>query len=116
MNLLNPQDIESISVLKDASASSIYGSRAPFGVILVTTKSGKTGKTTVNYNMNVRFNQPLADYHSMDSYEFMHYINDGRTNGGQAPYFSDEQLQNTLDYKNGKVGLIVPLDARTLYI
>lgn len=37
--------------------------------------------------MNVRFNQPLADYHSMDSYEFMHYINDGRTNGGQAPYF-----------------------------
>ena len=115
MNLLNPQDIESISVLKDASASSIYGSRAPFGVILVTTKSGKTGKTTVNYNMNVRFNQPLADYHSMDSYEFMHYINDGRTNGGQAPYFSDEQLQNTLDYKNGKVGLIVPLDAAGHY-
>ena len=41
---VNPQDIESISVLKDAAASSIYGSRAPFGVVLVTTKKGKAGK------------------------------------------------------------------------
>src|SRR5690606_34212135 len=43
INALNPQDIDNISVLKDASASSIYGSRAPFGVILVTTKQGKAG-------------------------------------------------------------------------
>ena len=50
LNTVNPQDIENISVLKDAAASSIYGSRAPFGVILVTTKSGKKGKTNVNYN------------------------------------------------------------------
>ena len=46
LNSLNPQDIASISVLKDAAASSIYGSRAPFGVILVTTKSGSTGGKT----------------------------------------------------------------------
>lgn len=44
---INPQDIENISVLKDAAASSIYGSRAPFGVILVTTKKGRQGKTVV---------------------------------------------------------------------
>lgn len=44
LNSINPQDIESISVLKDAAASSIYGSRAPFGVVLVTTKSGKSGR------------------------------------------------------------------------
>ena len=46
LNTVNPQDIENISVLKDAAASSIYGSRAPFGVILVTTKSGKKGRPT----------------------------------------------------------------------
>ena len=44
INSINPQDIENISILKDAAAASIYGSRAPFGVILVTTKSGKSGK------------------------------------------------------------------------
>ena len=59
LTTITPQDIESISVLKDAAASSIYGSRAPFGVILVTTKSGKTGRAQVNYNMNVRFQTPL---------------------------------------------------------
>ena len=48
MNSINPNDIENISVLKDAAASSIYGSRAPFGVILITTKSGKAGRTSVN--------------------------------------------------------------------
>src|SRR5690606_26815849 len=52
LNAINPQDIENITVLKDAAASSIYGSRAPFGVILITTKSGKEGRTTVNYNNN----------------------------------------------------------------
>ena len=46
LNTVNPQDIENISVLKDAAASSIYGSRAPFGVILVTTKSAKKEKPT----------------------------------------------------------------------
>src|SRR5690606_13359002 len=50
INSVNPQDIESVSVLKDAAASSIYGSRAPFGVILVTTKKGKSGKPTVSYS------------------------------------------------------------------
>lgn len=58
MNALNPQDIENISVLKDASASSIYGSRAAGGVILITTKSGKKGKTSINYNNSFRFDSP----------------------------------------------------------
>jgi len=51
MNSLNPQDIGSISVLKDAASASIYGSRAAFGVILITTKKGKAGKTKINYNV-----------------------------------------------------------------
>ena len=58
LSTINPNDIENISVLKDAAASSIYGSRAPFGVILVTTKSGTQG-TKVSYTGNVRFQQPI---------------------------------------------------------
>ena len=112
---INPNDIESTDVLKDASASSIYGSRAPFGVILITTKQGKTGKPVVSYNTNIRFNSPLTDYDMMDSYRFMHYYNDARTNGGQAAYFSDEQIANVLAYQRGEVGKIIPVTTSNTY-
>lgn len=59
MNTVNPNDIENISVLKDAASSSIYGARASFGVIMITTKSGKSGKTRVNYSGNVRFSDAI---------------------------------------------------------
>jgi TonB-dependent SusC/RagA subfamily outer membrane receptor len=67
IHTVNPQDIENISVLKDAAASSIYGSRAPFGVILVTTKKGKAGKVAINYNNSFRYASPLGLPESMDS-------------------------------------------------
>ena len=54
---INPRDVESISVLKDASSSAIYGARAPFGVVLITTKQGKSGKTQVNYNGRFSFSK-----------------------------------------------------------
>lgn len=75
LNAINPQDIENISILKDAAASSIYGSRAPFGVILVTTKKAKTGKTVINYNNNFRWNSPVLKPKMMDSYTFATYFN-----------------------------------------
>ena len=53
MNTLNPNDIESITVLKDAAASSLYGSRAANGVIMITTKKGKSGKPTVTFRASV---------------------------------------------------------------
>ena len=62
INTVNPQDIENISVLKDAAASSIYGSRAPFGVILVTTKKGQSGKVSVNYNNSFRISSPINGF------------------------------------------------------
>jgi TonB-dependent SusC/RagA subfamily outer membrane receptor len=65
MNSLNPEDIESISVLKDAAASSLYGSRAANGVILITTKKGKEGKPSVNFNFSVGFTPSWAT----DNYE-----------------------------------------------
>lgn len=58
INKINPQDIESISVLKDAASASIYGARAAFGVILITTKSGKEGKIKTNYNSNFGWSAP----------------------------------------------------------
>jgi TonB-dependent SusC/RagA subfamily outer membrane receptor len=84
INTLNPQDIESISVLKDAAASSIYGSRAPFGVIMVTTKSGRSGKAVFSYNNNFRWNDPVLLPKPVDSYTFATYFNDAATNGGQG--------------------------------
>ena len=57
---INPRDVESISVLKDASSAAIYGARAPFGVVLITTKKGESGKTQVNYNGRFSFSKPTT--------------------------------------------------------
>jgi len=103
LNSINPQDIESISVLKDAAASSIYGSRAPFGVILVTTKKGDPGKITVNYNNNFRWGSPVLKPDMMDSYTFATYFNDASINAGWSPHFSSEHLQRIKDYQEGKI-------------
>ena len=105
INAINPQDIENISVLKDAAASSIYGSRAPGGVILITTKKGKSGKPSINYNNNFRFNSPLNMPHMADSYSFALAINDQLTNGGQSPMYSEKKLQQILDYLHNICGL-----------
>ena len=59
-SLLNPNDIESVSVLKDAASSAIYGSRAPYGVVLITTKNAKKGTATVSYQTNLSFERPTA--------------------------------------------------------
>ncbi|MBO7603762.1 MAG: TonB-dependent receptor [Bacteroidales bacterium] len=59
-SLLNPNDIESVSVLKDAASSAIYGSRAPYGVVLITTKNAKKGTATVSYQTNLSFETPTA--------------------------------------------------------
>lgn len=90
MNALNPQDIENISVLKDASASSIYGSRAAGGVILITTKSGKKGKASINYNNSFRFDSPLNMPEMMDSYTWAKYMNDASVASGAGIWFTDE--------------------------
>lgn len=103
LNTINPQDIENISVLKDAAASSIYGSRAPFGVILVTTKSGRKGKTSINYNNSFRFASPMNMPKSMDSYSFAVMLNQAQINSGTSQYFKDEVMQKMLDYQAGKI-------------
>jgi TonB-linked SusC/RagA family outer membrane protein len=103
LNAINPQDIESVTVLKDAAASAIYGSRAPFGVILITTKKGKSGKATVNYNNNFRWNKPIGLPTMMDAHTFALYWNEAAINGGEAAKFGQEVLDRIVQFKNGEI-------------
>ena len=99
LNTINPQDIQSISVLKDAAASSIYGSRAPFGVILITTKSGsKDSKVKVNYNNSFRFSNLIRGKHMMNSVDYASWLNDAKTNQGQSVFFDAERMAAIKEY------------------
>lgn len=103
INTINPQDIASVSVLKDAAASSIYGSRAPFGVILITTKTGgKRDKVSVNYNNNFRFSTPIRMKHSMNSVDFACMQNDANTNIGGGQLFTPDHVQRMKDWIEGE--------------
>lgn len=107
LTTITPQDIESISVLKDAAASSIYGSRAPFGVILVTTKSGKTGRAQVNYNMNVRFQTPLNMPEMANSWEFVNLFDEAEFNNSGNHLYETDYMQQVKDYMEGKTDDVV---------
>lgn len=101
LNTINPQDIESISVLKDAAASSIYGSRAPFGVILITTKGGgKDNRVTVNYNNSFRFSNLIRGKHMMNSVDYASWLNDAKVNSGSGVFFDDARMQQIYEYHN----------------
>lgn len=101
LNNLNPEDIESVSVLKDAAASAIYGARAPYGVILVTTKKGKKNeKVSVSYtgNLIVKTAQKLPE--SLDSYTWTRILNEAGDNMGGHP-FSNETIDRVIAYQKG---------------
>ena len=100
---LNPDDIESVSVLKDAAASAIYGARAAFGVILVTTKKGKSGGISVNYNNNFSFAAPTVVPHSMNSMDFAEYFNVGSVNDGKPALFEQIIVDNIKRYNDGDI-------------
>jgi len=94
MNLsdVNPNDIESISVLKDAASCAIYGARAAYGVILVTTKKGDEGKAKVDYRFNAGWTTPTVLPDMVNSYDFATYWNDGCRNTGSARLYSDAKM------------------------
>ncbi len=110
MNVLNPNDIESLSVLKDAAASSIYGSRAPFGVILITTKKGKAGKISINYNNNFRWSKAINMPHVADSYTFAQYFNRAAAANGENAAFNDDYLKRIKDYQDGIITTTTKVD------
>src|ERR1700754_4633664 len=89
---VNPNDVQSVSVLKDAASAAIYGSRAGNGVILVTTKRGKSGKMQVNYNAYFGKQKPtnLPDF--LPSWQAATLYNQALANEGQAPYWTDNDI------------------------
>ncbi len=111
MSSLDPNDIESISVLKDAASAAIYGSKAANGVILITTKRGKSGKPQVSYSGYVSVQNPTSLIDRLDSYEYAHMLNDALESEGKAKKFTTEEeinaLPNTdwydLAYKTGSL-------------
>ncbi|WP_164714222.1 SusC/RagA family TonB-linked outer membrane protein [Chitinophaga rhizosphaerae] len=78
---VDPNDVESISLLKDGASTAIYGSRAPYGILLITTKSGKSGKLTVNYSTNVKVGKMALFPTQPDSPEWARWINMAQRNG-----------------------------------
>lgn len=93
INTVNPLDIESISVLKDAASSAIYGARAAEGVILVTTKQGSSPKVSVEYSGNISFNKPTRLPQSNNAWDHAMLSNTAFNNAGLAVQFP----QNALD-------------------
>lgn len=91
-NYLNPEDIESINVLKDAASAAIYGSRAANGVLLITTKRGKLGKPTFRYNGSVGVNTPTSMPQSLSSATFARVKNEAELNMGRTAPYSDEEI------------------------
>ncbi|NQX37830.1 TonB-dependent receptor [Pedobacter steynii] len=89
---VNPNDIESVSILKDAAASAIYGARAPYGVILVTTKKGKAERTTISYSSNAGLTSPLLLPKMANSYDFATYFNAATFNATGSKQYSEDKL------------------------
>jgi TonB-linked SusC/RagA family outer membrane protein len=81
LNDINPDDIVGVQVLKDASATAIYGARGSNGVLLIQTRRGKSGKTVINYNGYAGFNHILGQYDVMDADQFLTFRKWGKING-----------------------------------
>ena len=97
MNSVDPNDIESISVLKDAASAAIYGSKASNGVILITTKRGKTGKARISYNGYVGIQRPTETIDRLSSYDYARLFNQSLVAEGLNPRFSDDDLKKFKD-------------------
>lgn len=89
MELVNPEDIESIEVLKDAASGAIYGSRAANGVILVTTKKGVKGNAKINYNFSYGWQNAWRKRDVTGATDYAILQNEKYVNGGQAPLYAD---------------------------
>ncbi|MEZ4968735.1 MAG: TonB-dependent receptor [Flavobacteriaceae bacterium] len=102
VNYLDPNSVESVSILKDAAASAIYGSRAPFGVVLITTKKGAKNKgVSVGYSANYGVASPMYVPKWQSSLNFVTAMNIASTNSGQPHKFSPGQVDRIQGHING---------------
>ncbi|PRZ28146.1 SusC/RagA family TonB-linked outer membrane protein [Flavobacterium granuli] len=102
INSINANDVESVSVIKDAAASAVYGSSAPYGVILIKTKQGKKGQpVSITYNNNFTFDAPIGLPKMLNSLDFAKIYNQSLANGGGAPFFNQDAIDRMTAYQNG---------------
>jgi len=97
MDEINPNDIESISVLKDAASASIYGSRAGNGVILITTKRGSAGNIKINYNNSIGWQRLGLTPEVASSADYARLRNEANLNQGLAPAYTDDEIRKFED-------------------
>lgn len=102
-NLVNPEDIASISVLKDAASAAIYGARAAYGVILITTKSGKKAtKPQISFNASGYWSSPAREMHNVNSIDYLTMRDVAYQNGGGSGSLASPQLwEYAQGYMNG---------------
>ncbi len=93
LDIVDPNDVASISILKDAASAAIYGSKAANGVILVTTKRGKVGKPVVSYSGNYGWSTPTALVDRLDSWEYASMYNNALEIEGKPKRFTDNDIE-----------------------
>lgn len=92
MNDINVEDIESFQVLKDAAETAIYGSRGANGVVLITTKHGKSGKININAKVETSYNTRTITPEYVDGYRYANLLNEARMTRSQSPVYSTDEL------------------------
>lgn len=104
---VNPQDVESMSVLKDAASSAIYGNRAANGVVIVKTKRGVAGDLELSYNGHIGYQQVTSLPSVLNSVEYAQLFNEASRNDGSQPRYSEEDIQK---YRQGNDPLFPDID------
>ena len=95
---IDPNEIESLSILKDASTTAVYGVRGANGVVVVTTRRGKIGAPQISFRGEMSLQQPTIMPEFLNAYDAAVLYNKGRTNDGQAPFFTDADLAAYRDH------------------
>lgn len=119
---INPNDIESISVLKDAASASIYGARAASGVILVTTKRAKTGQSSIEYSFEFGFEKPTKLPETVGVQRYLEMVNElnwndnGNNEGGQYSVYSQDEVENWTTWNQTQPNLYPVTDWESLIL
>jgi len=101
LSTVNPSDIESIEILKDAAATAIYGARAANGVVLITTKSGKKGRDIVTFEASIGVSNVAKKIEVMGAQDYANLVNEAYTNDGLSPYYDANDLASIAKIGNG---------------
>ncbi|RAI99834.1 TonB-linked SusC/RagA family outer membrane protein [Chitinophaga skermanii] len=117
ISYLNPNDIASIDVLKDAASTAIYGARAANGLVMITTHKGKSGKMQVSLDAYYGWANPYKKLDVLNAKEYAIIMNEAAINSGKAPFYSYEQIQQMgkgTDWQEAATRKNAPIQAYTL--